>query len=86
MGGWADLYAVKHKDADGNTMVGSQRVIFSASKDNLINLPKDTVALVDGLEGYLVSLNDNVLVICRDTELVRRFSSEARMQFGEDFA
>ena len=86
VGGWTDLYAVKKKDADGNTMVGSQRVIFSASKDNLINLPKDTVALVDGLEGYLVSLNDKVLVICRDTELVRRFSSEARMQFGEDFA
>ena len=85
MGGWSDLYEVKQKDADGNALVGSQRVILSASKENLINLPSDTVALIDGLEGYLVSLNDKVLVICRNPELVRRLSSEARMQFGEEF-
>ncbi len=85
VGGWSDLYEVKNKDADGNALVGSQRVILSASKENLINLPGDTVALIDGLEGCLVSLNDKVLVICRNPELVRRLSSEARMQFGEEF-
>lgn len=85
VGGWADVYGLERKDADGNVLVGSGKVMFSASRGNLVNLPPGMAAVVDGLEDYLVSLNGNVLVVCRNPADVRRLVSEVQMQFGEDY-
>ncbi len=86
LGGWTDLYAASKKDADENVLVGSQRVMFSGSKGNVVNLPDGMTAVIDGLENYLVSLNDNVLVVCRDPSAVRRMSNAAQIRFGEELA
>ncbi len=85
IGGWNDVYSVEKHDVDGNALVGSKRVMFTGSKGNLVNLPEGTAAVIDGLEGYLVSLSNNVLVICRNPAQVRKLGNEAQMQLGNDF-
>lgn len=87
IGCWPELYQVEDKDADGNAVICDSRVMFSASRNNLVSLPSGTAAVIRGLDGYLVASCDNVLVICPndDPALVRRLVNEAQMQLGDDF-
>ena len=87
IGCWPELYNMLPKDVDGNAVTGGGRVIFSASRNNLVDIPSDMAAIVKGLEGYMVSKNGNVLVICpNDSPVsVRRLSDEAQMLLGTDF-
>ena len=87
IGCWPELYQVEDKDADGNAVICDSRVMFSASRNNLVRLPSGTAAVIRGLDGYLVAACENVLVICPndDPALVRRLVNEAQMQLGDDF-
>lgn len=87
IGCWPELYQVEEKDADGNAVICDSRVMFSASRNNLVRLPSGTAAVIRGLDGYLVAACNNVLVICPndDPALMRRLVNEAQMQLGEDF-
>ncbi len=86
LGGWSDIYGVARKDADNNALLGSQRVMLSGCKGNVINLPEGMAAVIDGLEDYLVSLNGDVLVVCRKSSSVKRMNDEAKIRFGEELA
>ncbi len=86
LGGWSDFYAVAKKDADDNALLGSQNVMFAGSKGNVVNLPEGTTAVIEGLEDFLVSLNDNVLLVCPTTSDVKRMSDKAKIRFGEELA
>jgi mannose-1-phosphate guanylyltransferase len=57
------------------------------SSDNVIALPKDKLAVIDGLEGYLVAESDNVLLICKKDEehLIRKYVNDARIKMGEEY-
>lgn len=87
IGSWPELHELHRKDVDGNAVVSAAKTMFSASRDNLVCLPSGMAAAIHGLEGYLVALKDNVLVICPndDPAFVRRLANEAQMQFGEEY-
>ena len=53
----------------------------------MIVLPKGKLAVIDGLEGYLIAESDNVLLICRKHEehSIRKYVNDAQMQLGDDF-
>ena len=57
------------------------------SKDNMVVLPKGKLAVIDGLEGFLIAESDNVLLICRKDEehAIRKYVNDAQMQLGDDF-
>ena len=50
-------------------------------------LPKGKLAVIDGLEGFLIAESDNVLLICRKDEehAIRKYVNDAQMQLGDDF-
>lgn len=87
IGSWPELHKASGKDADGNAVIGRNSTLMSDCSDNLICLPDKTAAVVRGLKGYLVALNDNVLVICPndDPALVKKFVNEAQVKLGEDY-
>lgn len=87
VGCWPELYAVAEKDADGNAVLTSSKVMLSGCRGNLVTLPAGMGAVIKGLEGYLVAQEGNLLVICPndDPALVRRLLNEAQMQLGEDY-
>ena len=61
--------------------------MFSGSSDNLVCIPEDMVAVVQGLEGYLVAQQGKVLVICKndDPARVRHMMNEAQLKLGDKF-
>lgn len=87
IGCWPELRAVEKKDVDGNAVIGGAKVMLSGAQRNIVCLPKDTAAVIRGLEGYLVASAGNVLVICPndDPGLVKKLFNEASVTMGEEY-
>ncbi len=62
LGTWRSLYEEREKDENGNTIIG-KNVKTSESSNCIINVPKDKLAVVYGLDNFIVVDNDNVLLI-----------------------
>ena len=91
--GWADLgtwHAVyefmSHGDAD-NVVVDSE-VMLDDSHNNVIKLPKGRLGVINGLDGYIVAEEGNVLLISKKEDssaLVRKYVNEVLIKYGEDY-
>jgi mannose-1-phosphate guanylyltransferase len=91
--GWADLgtwhavYEFMSKSEGDNVVVDSE-VMIEDSRNNVIKLPKGKLGVINGLDGYIVAEEDNVLLICKkgdSSALVRKYVNEVLIKYGEDF-
>ena len=90
--GWADLgtfgalYDAAPKDINQNATLNSNTMLYDC-KDNIVLIPKDKLAVIEGLENYLVTLNDNVLLICKkdNPNNIRKFVNDVQMKFDEKY-
>ena len=91
--GWADLgtwhaiYEAMSK-VEGDNVVIDSEVLLEDCSNNVIKLPKGKVGVINGLDGYIVAEKDNVLLICKkedDSSLVRKYVSEVRIKYGDEF-
>ena len=86
MGSWSDLYDISEKDENNNVVINS-RVVMQDCRNNIVKLPKGKVAVLQGLEGYVLAEKDNILLICKNgtPSLVRKLVNEVYAQWGEDY-
>jgi len=64
LGTWGSLNDHLKKDDSGNAIIGDNVNVFNSS-DSIINIPDGNVAVIDGLEGYIVVQSDNRLMIIK---------------------
>ena len=86
LGTWGSLYDLSPKDEQGNITLKCDSMIYN-SNDNIVVLPKGKLAVIEGLEGFLVAESDNVLLICKKDEehAIRKYVNDAQMKLGEDY-
>ncbi|MDP4271629.1 MAG: mannose-1-phosphate guanylyltransferase [Bacteroidota bacterium] len=86
LGTWGSLYDISPKDADANVTLKCESLTYD-SKSNMIVLPKGKLAVVQGLEGYIIVESDNVLLICKkdDEQRIRQFVVDTQMKLGEEY-
>ena len=91
--GWADLgtwhavYEFMSHGDDDNVVVDSE-VMIEDSHNNVIKLPKGKVGVINGLDGYIVAEEGNVLLICKkgdSSALVRKYVNEVQLKYGDEF-
>ena len=91
--GWADLgtwhaiYEVMTKVKDDNVVLDSQ-VLLEDCHNNSIRLPKGKLGVFNGLEGYIVAEEGDVLMICKKSDnssMVKKYVNEVRLKYGEEF-
>ena len=81
------MYEAIQKGPGDNVVVDSE-VLLDNAHNNVIKLPKGRLAVINGLDGYIVVEKDNVLLICKKEDssaLVRKFVNEVQIKKGEDF-
>lgn len=66
-------------DDDENVVVHAE-VLFDNSKDNIVRLPSGHLAAISGLEGYVVTEENGILMICPKTDAaaIRRLQTLAQ--------
>jgi mannose-1-phosphate guanylyltransferase len=74
--------------SEGDNVVVDSEVMIEDSRNNVIKLPKGKLGVINGLDGYIVAEEDNVLLICKkgdSSALVRKYVNEVLIKYGEDF-
>lgn len=87
VGCWPELHKVMKKDVDGNVVLGKSKVFMSGSSNNIVSVSDKKAVVVNGLDGYLIAENKNVLVICPNDKptTVRRLADEVMVKLGEEY-
>lgn len=86
IGTWAALYSVRKKDAEGNAVVG-RNVLTYGTKDCLIDMPKDKLVVLQGLEDFIIVESDNILMICRkgEEQRIKEFVTDVEIEKGTEY-
>lgn len=86
LGTWSSLYDLSSKDIDDNVMIHAHPLIYD-SRENIIVLPHEKLAVIQGLEGYLIAESDNVLLICKKEEehSIRKFLNDVQIKSGDKY-
>lgn len=67
LGSWGSVRMHVPSDADGNAIVGGDVRMFDC-RDCMVYLPSVGMAVIEGLEGYVVAEKDGSLLVCRLSE------------------
>jgi mannose-1-phosphate guanylyltransferase len=90
--GWSDLGTygslynhIKH-DKGNNALVGKNIIQYDC-KGCIVNVPKDKLVVMQGLEDYIVVESDGVLMICKkeNEQQIRNFVNDVKVQKGDKF-
>lgn len=87
LGTWHSIYEARQK-GDGDNVVIDTDAVLDDAHGNVIKLPKGRLAVISGLEGYIVAEEGNVLLICRKEDSsanVRRLVNEIQLKKGGKF-
>ena len=86
LGTWNSLHEASPKDMHKNVIINGNTLLYDC-QDNIIALPKGKLAVLQGLEDYLIADTDNVLLICPkdDEHTIRRYVNDVQIKLGDKF-
>ncbi|MCC7302284.1 MAG: mannose-1-phosphate guanylyltransferase [Bacteroidia bacterium] len=86
LGTWGSLYDHIRHDASGNAIVGKNVMMYD-SKNCIVNVSRDKLVVIEGLEEYIVVESDNIILICKkqDEQQIRNFVNDVKVTKGEKF-
>lgn len=86
LGTWGSLYEQTKHDANSNAVVGKNVLLYD-SKNCIVNVPKDKLVVLQGLDDYIVVESDNILLVCKkeDEQQIRVFVNDVKVSKGDKF-
>jgi mannose-1-phosphate guanylyltransferase len=87
LGTWHSIYEMMQKTEDDNVVINSE-VVMENCRGNIVKLPKGHVGVINGLEGYIVAEEGDVLLICKkgdSSALIRKYVNEVGIRYGEQY-
>jgi mannose-1-phosphate guanylyltransferase len=90
--GWSDLgtygslYEHIRHDENQNAVVGKNVMLYD-SKNCMVNMPKEKLVVLQGLDDYIVVESDYVLLICRkrDEQQIKQFVNDVKINKGDRY-
>ncbi len=86
VGTWGALYAHSSQDNHENSIIGKNIRLYDSS-GCIVHIPDENIAIVQGLEGYIVVQRENRILICKrdDEQQIRQFVNELMLESATDF-
>ena len=87
LGTWHSIYEAMKKGENDNVVIDSD-VLMEDCHNNIVKLPEGKLAVLNGLDGFIVAEKDNVLLVCRKEDssaLVRKYVNEVQIKKGDEF-
>lgn len=84
LGTWSSLYENKEKDTSGNVISGDNILIYD-SKNCIVDISNEKVAVLQGLDGYIIAESNDTLMICKkeDEQQIKKFVTDVRIKKGD---
>lgn len=86
LGTWGSLFDTRPKDEHNNAIMGNNVMTFN-SANCIVNMPKDKLVILQGLDDYIVVEDDGILLVCRkpDEQNIREIVNAVKIEKGEKF-
>ena len=87
LGTWHSIYEAMQKGEGDNVIVDSD-VLMENCSNTVVKVPKGKLAVLNGLDGFIVAESDNVLLVCKKEDssaLVRKYVNEIQMKKGDEY-
>ncbi|MFA5418142.1 MAG: mannose-1-phosphate guanylyltransferase [Bacteroidales bacterium] len=86
LGTWGSLYTIRDKDEHQNAVVGNNVMLYD-TRNCIVNMPKNKLVVLQGLNDYIVVEDDDALLICRkeDEQQIRQFVTDVKVDIGEKY-
>jgi mannose-1-phosphate guanylyltransferase len=87
LGTWGSLYEMSPKDEDQNVSLKCE-TLFYESKENIVVLPSNKLAVITDLEGFIIAEADNVLLICKreNEQKIRQYVNDVNVKFDGKYS
>jgi mannose-1-phosphate guanylyltransferase len=84
LGTWGSLHLLRDKDDQGNSVIGSNVMLYE-TENCIVHMPEDKLVVLHGLTDFIVVEDNNTLLICRkdDEQKIRQFVQNVRLEKGE---
>jgi mannose-1-phosphate guanylyltransferase len=84
LGTWKSLHEASGKDENNNVLDG--KIVIYDTKNSIIKTPENMLVVAQGLDGYIIALHENALMICKTEEeqAVKKFVEMAQ-NMGEQY-
>jgi len=84
LGSWGAVHDQRVPDSDGNTGVRPNVLAYN-SHNNIFSVPNHVVAVIDGLEDFIVIQSEDRLLICpRDKEQdIKQYVNDVKVKLGD---
>lgn len=86
LGTWGSLYTHLKHDGNKNAIVGKNVMQYDCN-NCIVQVPKNKLVVLQGLEDYIVVESEDVLMICKkqDEQQIRNFVNDVKVQKGENY-
>ncbi|MDL2215408.1 mannose-1-phosphate guanylyltransferase, partial [Dysgonomonas sp. OttesenSCG-928-M03] len=86
LGTWGSLHEISDKDKDANVALKCESMFFDSS-ENIVALPKGKLAVIQGLNNYIVAESDDVLLICKKEEeqRIKQFVADSKLKYDDKY-
>jgi mannose-1-phosphate guanylyltransferase len=86
LGTWGSLYDIRTRDENKNAVAGNKVMLYDTT-NCIINMPKDKLVVLQGLDGYIVVEDGDALLVCKkeDEQKIRTFVNDIKTEKGEEF-
>ena len=74
----------REKDKDGNVISGDNILTYD-TKNCIVNISGEKIAVLQGLDGYIIAESNDTLMICRkeDEQQIKKFVTDVRIIKGD---
>ncbi|MFC2151528.1 mannose-1-phosphate guanylyltransferase [Bacteroidota bacterium] len=86
LGTWGSLHENITKDKNKNSIIGSN--VFSYELKNcIVNVPKEKLVVLQGLEDYIIVESDDILLVCKkeDEQEIKQYVNDIKLKLGEKY-
>ncbi|MDR1783761.1 MAG: mannose-1-phosphate guanylyltransferase [Dysgonamonadaceae bacterium] len=86
LGTWGSLYDISRKDPEGNATLKCSSY-FVESTNNLVSLSDGKLAVIHGLDDYIIAESDDILLICKktDEQRIKQFVADVNLKYGDRY-
>ena len=86
LGTWRSLHEALPKDQHKNVIIKGHTLLYDC-RNSVVALPKGKLAVLQGLDDYLIADTENVLLVCRkdDENTIRRYVNDVQIKLGDEF-
>ncbi len=84
LGSWGSVHEQSDTDDNGNS-TNTKKVLLYNSRNNVVRIDKDKLAVISGLEDYIVIQDEDRILICPRSEEqdIKRMVNDVKVDFGD---